>query len=154
MNAAAIFLNAIGAVLLGAVGWFALEFFGRPLREFFNLRREIRRLMLLHWDDRAADDVMMDEDELQMWRKDLVLARNEFGELAAKLASFDQGEWFAAKFVQMLGFNLKKASGNLRQLNVWFGARGEDREKRFRNLDAALRFRIDPTRKIYNPHNL
>jgi hypothetical protein len=154
MNAVVIFLNATGAIVLGAIGWFALEFLGRPLREFFNLRREARRLMLLHWDDRSADDVLIiDDDELQIWRRDMVSTRQNFGELAAKLASFDQGEWFAAKFVQMLGFNLKKASGNLRQLSVWFGAHGEEREKSFKKLDEALRFRIDPTRKFYNPHN-
>lgn len=35
------FLHALGVVGLGAIGWFTLEFVGRPVREFFSLRREV-----------------------------------------------------------------------------------------------------------------
>ena len=31
----------------GAFGWFALEFLGRPIRNFFDMRRSVRDQMLL-----------------------------------------------------------------------------------------------------------
>ena len=39
------FLSGLSDVLLGAMGWVALEFVGRPIRSFFDLRRETRRQM-------------------------------------------------------------------------------------------------------------
>lgn len=41
-------------LLLGFAGWTAAEFLGRPLREFFRLRREIRLRMLTLGDARNA----------------------------------------------------------------------------------------------------
>ena len=39
-------ISAAGAILLGAIGWFTLEFVGRPIRQFFDLRREIHQQMM------------------------------------------------------------------------------------------------------------
>jgi hypothetical protein len=33
--------SAIASILLGAAGWFAASFFGKPLLDFLNLRREV-----------------------------------------------------------------------------------------------------------------
>jgi hypothetical protein len=38
-------LNALGVIALGAMGWFTLEFVGRPVRGFFDLRRQVRTHM-------------------------------------------------------------------------------------------------------------
>jgi hypothetical protein len=49
-------LDAFGVLIFGAIGWFTLEFFGRPIRDFFDLRRRVRTEMLkfeLLWN---ADD--------------------------------------------------------------------------------------------------
>src|SRR5271156_841784 len=39
-------LDAFGALFFGAIGWLALEFLGRPIRDFFDLRRRVRTEML------------------------------------------------------------------------------------------------------------
>ena len=49
-------LHAFGVLALGALGWVTLAFVGSPVREFYTMRREVRRLMLLHWDDDYAED--------------------------------------------------------------------------------------------------
>jgi hypothetical protein len=148
------FLHALGVLALGALGWFTLEFLGRPIREFFSLRREVRQFMLLHWDDISADQ-LIDPEEMTEWREKLVSTRATFSNLGARLGAFDQGEPFASWVVMKMGFNLPKAAGNLRNLGIGFGARMEDREEIFKKMDAALKFRINPKqRNFYNPHNV
>lgn len=112
--------------------------------------------MLLHWDDGSADDIdPMDADALSKWHLQVDPTRTAFMDLGARLGSFDQGEPFASWFVRQLGFNLPKASGNLRQLGIWFGVRGEERADRFQKLDAGLKFQANPNKSlVYNPHNI
>jgi len=149
-------LHALAVVGLGAIGWFALEFLGRPIREFFSLRREVRRLMLLHWDDESADErLLTEDDDFSGWRQKAEATRGSFSDAGARLGAFDQGEPVASWFVRRMGFNLPKAAGNLRHLGVEFGARGEDRKEKFRKIDAALKFKINPNKRtIYSPHNV
>jgi len=139
-----IFLNALGAIALGAVGWFTLEFLGRPIREFFNIRREIRRLMLVHWDDATGDN--LSAADFAKLLSSLAPTRQEFTTLAARLDSFDQAE-LASWIIRRLGFDIPKAAGCLRRVGV-SSARREDRDANFRNLDIALHFRSEKRRNI------
>jgi hypothetical protein len=45
-------LAAIGSLILGAIGWLMIEFAGRPIRRFFDLRGEVIRRMALYADIR------------------------------------------------------------------------------------------------------
>jgi hypothetical protein len=149
-------LHALGVLGLGALGWVTLAFVGSPVREFYTMRREVRRLMLLHWDDDYAEDWEgLDPEAIPNRRSARDSARAAFKELASRIGSFDQGEPIASWFVRRLGFNLPKAAGNLRHISVWFGANGEERDGTFKKLDAALRFKANPKKPAYyNPHNI
>lgn len=150
-------IHALGIVVLGALGWFSLEFLGRPIREFVSLRQETRRLMLLHWDDPSAEDLSFydDEGDPRYSPEEWDQARNAFSEIAARLGAFDQGEPFASWLVRTMGFNLPKAAGNLRHLGSCFGARGENREEVFKKIDGALKFRANPNKPtFYSPHHV
>jgi hypothetical protein len=145
-------LNALGAFALGAVGWFTLEFFGRPIREFFSIRREIKRLMLLYWSEDSPSSDVLETGDFQSFYESLEPARTGFSNLAAQVIAFHQAEWLASWFVKLLGFDLPKAGNTLRELR-FFGVTNHDSDKTFQHLDRALRFRFDQNRPFYNPYN-
>jgi hypothetical protein len=145
-------LNALGAIALGAIGWFTLEFFGRPVREFFSIRREIKRLILLYWSEDFVTSEVWEADDFQSFYDRLEPARTGFSNLAAQIVSFHQAEWPASWFVKLLGFDLPKAGNLLRDLR-FFGVQNHDSDKTFQNLDKALKFRLDQNRPFYDPYN-
>ena len=107
--------------------------------------------MLLHWDVPLAH--MLNPDERADRYDELKGPRIAFAELAAQFVSFDRSEWFATWFVRKLGFDPESAGNVLRGIAIEFGTIQEDRDKNFRLLDAALKFRFDKKRPFYNPYN-
>jgi hypothetical protein len=135
--------------MLGAIGWFVLEFFGRPVRNFFDLRRDIKRRMLLHWDIPNLHSIH--PDDRQAAYNQMKEPIRAFEELGAQLVSFDRSEALAAWFVRRLGFDPKQAGNILRTISVEFGTDQEARDKNFRRLDEALKFKIKKG-VFYNPY--
>jgi hypothetical protein len=95
----AMLLNALGVIALGAMGWFTLEFVGRPVRGFFDLRRQVRTHML------RLNRLGMGHDINPSLSADLLTAEiNKTKEallnLADELEAFGQSEWVAAYFVR------------------------------------------------------
>jgi hypothetical protein len=131
------FLGALMSLLLGAAGWIALEFFGRPVRRFFDLRQECKRQLLLLWDTPeavSAGEVLYGaNDPLQEPKRVL-------NELGARLISFDASEPFAAWFVRWMRFNARKAGGGLMILANELGTLSESRKKNVRFVEEALKF--------------
>jgi HAMP domain-containing protein len=145
-----LFLNALGAIVLGALGWFALEFLGRPCREFFNIRREAKLLMLRHWDQAAINEG--DPAGNFPTNEELQAIRNAFRDLTDRLAAFVQSETVAAWAIKFR-YDTATAIKVLRKISIYFGIPAEDRDKDFRRVDVALRFRFDPKRQFYNPYD-
>jgi hypothetical protein len=50
--------NIVGVLALGALGWFGTSFVGRPLRDFFDLRREVIHKSMLY-DNVAATEYIL-----------------------------------------------------------------------------------------------
>src|SRR5258708_36216917 len=100
-------LNALGVLTLGTVGWLTLEFVGRPVRGFFDLRRKIRTQMLRFedlapWIDDDFPYVYGRESPSQAtFRK----ASTTLSDLSDDLISFGQSEWLGAYFVRRVGFD-------------------------------------------------
>jgi hypothetical protein len=84
-------------VALGAVGWVALEFLGRPIRAFFDLRRQIR-------GEVARFDTAVTKSYITS-QKEAGAALESVRTLSADLTSFGEGEWLANVFLQRIGFN-------------------------------------------------
>jgi hypothetical protein len=123
--------NAIGALILGALGWVTLEFVGRPVRNFFDLRRQVKAQMLIYY---AAPSNFFEESSLA-FEGQLAL-----GNLSAELIAFGQSEWLAALFVKCLGFNAIMAGTRLATLADELGKLTENREENYKAVDKALRF--------------
>ena len=125
-------LDAFGVLIFGAIGWFALEFFGRPIRDFFDLRRRVRTEMLkfeLLWN---ADDIVAHVTSYK--------EQDNLRELSAELISFGQSEWLAAKVLTSFGFNPVLAGQRLSRFAVEYGPATEDRSASYRAVLEALKY--------------
>jgi hypothetical protein len=88
--------NALITIALGALGWIALEFIGRPVRSFFDLRRKIKALMLDCEDiptfsivrDYASQQYIPNKEDLRKLAHEMIA----FGQSAC--SSFSQMAWF------------------------------------------------------------
>jgi hypothetical protein len=132
-------LNVLGALALGALGWVSLEFVGRPVRGFYDLRRKIKTQMLRfeNLQPSLRDDGIAGETPTQAaFRK----ARTTLADLSDELISFGQSEWLAAYFVRRLGFDPVTAGRRLAVLAEELGTLHEDRAANYRAVDKALRF--------------
>jgi hypothetical protein len=135
-------LNALGVLALGALGWFTLEFVGRPVRGFFDLRRQVRTQMLrfenLNWPEYAFGDPPYGTEtkEQAQFRK----AQTILCDLSDELISFGQSEWLAAYFVRGLGFDPIRAGIRLAVLAEELGTLHEDRAANYRAVERLLKF--------------
>lgn len=83
-------LTVLWPVALGAFGWLALEFIGRPIRNFFDLRREANRVIALHGYD--------------MFGAHSMGAKDDYQKIGAQLVAFDAAEPLAGPAIRWLGY--------------------------------------------------
>lgn len=130
--------NALGAIVLGALGWVALEFPGRPVRGFFDLRRQVKTQMLRF--EQVALPLLFDDYATGQQQTALTKARSTFSNLSDELIAFGQSEWLAAYFVKRLGFDPIIAGRRLAVAVEELCTVHEDREANYRAIDRALKF--------------
>ena len=83
--------TVILSLAFGAFGWIVLEFVGRPIRTFFDLRKEASRLIAKYSYDTMSGPLSVD-------------AREDYRKIGAQLVAFDESEPFAAPIVRRMGF--------------------------------------------------
>jgi hypothetical protein len=108
--------------------------------------------MLLIWD---APNYGMQEDA-EEWADQMAPfkdKRERLTELSAEISAFAQSERFAVCVVRILGYDPMKAGDAAKRLAFELGTNIEDRDRNYRKLDTALKFRFDPKRPFYNPYN-
>jgi hypothetical protein len=113
-------------LILGAVGWVALEFVGRPVRTFFDLRSRAKTVLLLYTDP-------FDEDEDN--------PKGEFKDLGAKLVAFDGSEMLAGWFTRLLGFNVRGAGYALMNLSNDWGKQNVAYKEYRKQIKSGLKLR-------------
>ena len=72
---------------------------------------------------------------------------------SAELSAFAQSESFANFCIHLLSYNPISASKAAKKLAFELGYNVEDRDKNYRALDTALKFRVNPKRPFYNPYD-
>ncbi|MDP9147916.1 MAG: hypothetical protein M3N22_09665 [Acidobacteriota bacterium] len=117
-------LQAIGSFAAASVAWIALEFFGRPLRKFYDLRGETIYLVSqvanvrARWKDVADDNGSVSSqvevgdisnDEIA----DLKEAEKLLRILASQLRAFAGNETYALLFLRWRKYDPMKASAGL-----------------------------------------
>jgi HAMP domain-containing protein len=138
--------NTIGVLALGAFGWFVTSFVGRPIRDFYDLRREVIHKSMLYANVTAAirefpngtvEQVEISEEEM----KRLVEAQNVFRDLSARMRAFALNEQLAVWFVKRQ-YDPWEASEALLGVSNTLHKFGNDRAKAQSRLAQALSFRI------------
>ncbi|MFZ1011034.1 MAG: hypothetical protein WAN65_29620, partial [Candidatus Sulfotelmatobacter sp.] len=86
---------AILAAACGAIGWIAIQFVGKPVRQFYDLRTEASKLIALHGYD--------------MFGLFSETAKNDYKQIGAKLVAFDTSEPLAPPIIRRLGYDPKLA---------------------------------------------
>jgi hypothetical protein len=97
------------------------------MRNFFDLRREANRFLLLLW--KYPFSISSSN------------AKTELNEIGARLVAFDQSEPFAAPFIRWLGYQPRKAGAALMIISDRSdSALGKRPDDEYRIVKAALKF--------------
>jgi hypothetical protein len=117
-------LQAIGSFAAAAAAWIVLEFFGRPLRKFYDLRGETICLLAqtanvaARWKE-IPDEVGSISGEVEALNvsgeqiTDLKEAGKLLRDLASRFRAFAANETYALRFVRWRRYDPMKASGGL-----------------------------------------
>lgn len=148
-------LQVIGSFLAGAFAWVLLEFVGRPLRNFFDLRAEIIQKLVEFGNVRARfkvarresegvyEAVQADSDVTDAELTRLEEAEKSFRNLAARMRAFSDNETFALWAIRLLRYDPKAASKALMALSNTYSVYGEARARSRQRLIEALRLATD-----------
>ena len=138
--------NTIGVLALGALVWFVTYFVGRPIRDFYDLRREVIHKSLLYANVTAAvrefprgsvEQVEISEEEM----KRLQEAQNAFRDLSARMRAFALNERLAVWVVKQQYDPWEASEALLRVSNTLYKF-GSDRANAQSELERVLNFRI------------
>ena len=138
-----VYLLTIAAT--GAFVWFALEFVGPPIRNFFDLRRSVRDQMQLLGNVPAPQPRETCVTSEQIRRYDIELknvreAQRILRDLGSRLLAFGESETAACIAIKPFGFDPSIAGHNLTGLSNSLDRYGADRAAFRKNVEKALRF--------------
>ena len=128
----------------GALGWFALEFLGRPIRAFFDLRLQVRQQLLFLANvalpkPREAVFTSREIQEYDVALKSVREAQRILRDLGSQMLAFGESEPAACKAIAPLGYDPIAAGRSLIGLSNTYDRYGVDRAD-FRNkIEKALR---------------
>jgi hypothetical protein len=143
-------LQAIGSFAAGAVAWVVLEFFGRPLRKFYDLRGETVYLLAhtanvgARWKEIPDDtgSISGNVEALNISDEqiaDLNDARKTLRDLASRFRAFAVNESYALRFVLWSGYDPMKASAGLFGLSNSMDTYGQSKAFQKKTIADALR---------------
>jgi hypothetical protein len=142
-------LQVIGSFAAGAVAWVALEFFGRPLRKFYDLRGETIYLLArvanvsAQWKEirredgsnAEVEDMKLSDDKITNLKEAQRLLRD----LASKFRAFAGNETYALRFVRWNRYDPMQASAGLFGLSKDIDTYGENRVFQKKTIADALK---------------
>jgi hypothetical protein len=136
--------------LAAAIGWLTLEFLGRPLRRFFDIRGETVELLTRIANVRAAysqfheEDLLRKEAQVRTTTEIAALdgAQRDLRALASKFRAFALNETLAAKVVGRLGYDAFAAGQSLIGLSNTIDTYGRDRNEQKNNVSTSLKFKL------------
>lgn len=149
-------LQALSGFLAAAIGWLTLEFLGRPLRRFFDLRGETVELLTRvgniraaysQFDEEVAEGIFTSRREsahIELTSVELdalASARKEIRALASRFCAFALNETIASKAVALIGYNALNAGQSLIGLSNMLDTYGKERSDQKNAVSAALKFK-------------
>jgi hypothetical protein len=143
-----IFLSSLAGLLVAVVSWFGLEFIGRPVRQFYDLRREVRRQLAFLANVSAAEprrQIVVDvhgRNIAEERRQRLQEAQRIFRDLGSQMIAFAHSERPAARVVRLRGFDPAMAADGLIGLSNTLPKYGEERASHRAKIIKGLRFKL------------
>jgi hypothetical protein len=148
-------IQALSGFLAAMIGWLTLEFLGRPLRKFFDLRGQTVELLTRIANVRAAYAKFHEEsDGLAIPRVEpsgielteveleaLAAAKKDIRTLASKFRAFALNETIASHVVAVLGYDAYSAGQSLIGLSNTIDTYGKERSDQKNAVVAALKFK-------------
>jgi hypothetical protein len=138
-------VSNIGPIAVAFFSWIVFNAIGKPLLRFFDLRTEVRRVMVLYdnvsarWREAgtlavAVDDMTPDNfDRLQE-------AENQYRDLASQVRAFADTQSPTCIVLRWLGFDLRKASSGLIGLSNTVNTYGKSRAFHKEAINTAMQF--------------
>ncbi|MBI4275508.1 MAG: hypothetical protein HY659_12505 [Rhizobiales bacterium] len=131
-------------------GWIAMEFVGRPVRKFFDLRGEVIRRMTQFANVRARQKEVRDDvgatsgnvELLDLSDKEnarLEEAQSVLRDLASQMRSFADNELLAVRIVRLLRYDPQNASAGLIGLSNSIDTFGGNKAFQIKTIEKALR---------------
>jgi hypothetical protein len=106
-------LGFLAIAATGAFGWFALEFVGRPVRSFFDLRLQVRQQMHFLanvWlPEKKPVMTLEDQQEYDQELERVHEMRRTVRELGSNMLAFGESEWWANRFLNAVGYHAAAA---------------------------------------------
>jgi hypothetical protein len=109
--------------------------------------------MLLLWNAPEYSRGFLSPDERLEQMYELKSQRDRLTEIAAEFSAIAHAENLPARVLRRQGYDVAAAGRAAKTLAFELGTDIEDREKNYRRLDSALRFRFDPKRPFYDPYH-
>ena len=139
----------LGTLITGFIGgvcaWFLTDYVAKPLRRFFDLRREINRCLVNYgnvqsraeWTPigRVSAKISPEEDA------QLTKAQNAFLKLGAEMRAFANGDRLTNRVVRALGCDADRIASALVAYSNQISTSGELRYSAHRRLQKLLRIR-------------
>jgi hypothetical protein len=146
-------LKTLVTGFVGGIGaWFFTDYVAKPLRRFFDLRREVNRCLVYYGNVQAratlSSDSLRREPTNISPEEDarLTEAQNAFRNLGAKMRAFVHGDPLANRMVRScLGYDADQIANALIGFSNNISTYGEPRFATHSQLEKLLRIRAEST---------
>jgi hypothetical protein len=138
-------VSNLGTIAIALLSWIVFNTIGQPLLRFFDLRTEIRRVMVLYDNltarRRDAGALAVADDDMTPDNFDrLQEAENQYRDMASQVRAFADTQSPTCVVLRWFGFDLRKASSGLLGLSNTLNTYGKGRASHKESINAAMKF--------------
>src|SRR5258707_5742659 len=140
------YLNLVTIAGAGALGWIVLEFLGKPVRAFFDLRDQVRAQLLLLANVAPPKPRETISTSLEIQQYDVALkagreAQRILRDLGSQMIAFSESEIAACNGIATFGFDAVAAGRGLIALSNTYNRYGTDRADFRSKIEEAIRLK-------------
>jgi hypothetical protein len=138
-------VSNLGTIAVALLSWIVFNTIGQPLLRFFDLRTEVRRVMILYDSvtarRRDAGAVAVAVDDMTPDNFDrLQEAESQYRDMASQVRAFADTQSPTCTVLRWLGFDVRKASSGLLGLSNTLNTYGKGRALHKESINAAMKF--------------
>jgi hypothetical protein len=140
------YVNLVTIAAAGVLGWIGLEFLGKPIRAFFDLRDQVRAQLLLLANVAPPKPRETISTSLEIQQYDVALkagreAQRILRDLGSQMLAFSESEIAACNGIATFGFDAVAAGRGLIALSNTYYRNMTDRADFSSKIEEALRFK-------------